>query len=192
MWESLVEIDQQIFRYINGSYFRKFDAFWLFVTRLEVWLPLYFSFFFFFFKKLPKRTSYVASIGIVLATVIAIGLTDLVKNYVERLRPNNEPVLMDSIYILQQPENFSFWSGHTAVSVTVSLFVYLVLNKFSPSKWWLLFFIWPLLFAFSRIFVGVHYPLDVFVGAMVGLTLGMLFYKLFNITINRLKYPTQG
>lgn len=54
MWEWLVELDQQIFRYINGSYFNRFDAFWLFVTRLETWLPLYITFFVLLIVKYPR------------------------------------------------------------------------------------------------------------------------------------------
>ncbi|WOI22762.1 phosphatase PAP2 family protein [Nonlabens ulvanivorans] len=190
MWEWLVELDQQIFRYINGSYFNRFDAFWLFVTSLETWLPLYITFFILLIVKLPKRLNYIASLTVIVATLTAIGLTDLVKNAVARLRPNNEPILLDSINILQRPENFSFWSGHTAVSMTVSLLMYLILSKYKKSKMWLLFFIWPLLFATSRIFVGVHYPLDVLVGALVGLFLGAVFYKLLMTLFNRLQHTT--
>ncbi len=179
MWESLIEIDQQFFKYINTSYLSKFESFWLFVTQLETWLPLYITFFFFLFKKLPKRLNLLAMAIMVIGTVTAIGLTDLVKNTVERLRPSNDPAMIDSIDILQRPESFSFWSGHTAVSVTVSLLVYLLLQRYAPTRWWQLFFIWPFLFAVSRIFVGVHYPLDVLVGAIVGIILAMLFYKIF-------------
>lgn len=159
MWEWLVELDQQIFTYINGSYFNRFDVFWLFVTRLETWLPLYITFFILLIVKLPKRLNYIASLTVIIATLTAIGLTDLVKNAVARLRPNNEPILLDSINVLQRPENFSFWSGHTAVSMTVSLLMFLILNNYTKSKWWLLFFIWPLLFATSRIFCRCALPI---------------------------------
>ena len=83
MWEWLVELDQQIFRYINGSYLSRFDAFWLFVTRLETWLPLYITFFILLIVKLPKRLNYIASLTVIIATLTAIGVTDLVKNAVE-------------------------------------------------------------------------------------------------------------
>jgi undecaprenyl-diphosphatase len=47
-------------------------------------------------------------------------------------------------------------------------------------KWVILFFIWPILFAMSRIYVGVHFPIDILVGTVVGLLSGLLFYKLYN------------
>lgn len=190
MWESLVEIDQHAFTFINSSWLNKFDSLWLFVTQLETWLPLYITFFILLFKLLPVKVNYLSIVTLIICTVTAIGLTGLVKNTVERIRPNNEPVLMDSIHILQHPENFSFWSGHTAVSMTVSIFVYLTLQRYHPSKWYWLIFIWPLLFASSRIFVGVHYPLDVLAGALVGLSLGFLFHKLFVKISQKLKYTT--
>lgn len=191
MWESLIELDQQVFKYINGSYFNRFESFWLFVTRLETWLPLYITFFILLFKLLPGRVNYLACLVIIVSTITSLQLTNLVKNQVQRLRPNNEPLIIDSIQILQKPESFSFWSGHTAVSVTVSLFVYLVLQHYKPSRWWLLFFIWPFLFAVSRIFVGVHYPGDVLVGALVGILLGTSFHKLFRNLAAKLEHTTQ-
>jgi undecaprenyl-diphosphatase len=102
----------------------------------------------------------------------------VVKNYIQRLRPNNDPSLTEVLNVLQKPLNFSFWSGHTAVSMAVTLFIYLLLNEQQPNKWYLLFFIWPLLFAVSRIINGVHFPSDVFVGAVVGSIIGYCSYKL--------------
>lgn len=188
MWESLVETDQQILKYINGSYLSRFDGFWLIVTQLETWLFLYVVFVYLLFKKLKKPNSFIAILGVFLATITSLGLTNWVKNSVERLRPNNEAGLIDSLQVLQYPESFSFWSGHTAVSVTVSVFVYLILKRYSPSRWWLLFFIWPILFSISRLFVGVHYPLDVLVGALVGVILALMLYKIIVSIFTRLEY----
>jgi undecaprenyl-diphosphatase len=46
-------------------------------------------------------------------------------------------------------------------------------------KWAAIFFIWPLLFAMSRIYVGVHFPIDLIVGALVGAFSAWLFYRLY-------------
>lgn len=178
MWEHLVQLDRDIFRYVNGLWIGQFTEFWLFVTEIEHWFPLYLLFFILLYKSMSWRKG-IASIGMVLTTaVFTLWLTNLVKNFVERLRPNNEPVLMDTINILQKPENFSFWSGHSAVSFAVTTIVVLLLQHYKPSRWYYLFYIWPITFAFSRLFVGVHYPADITVGMLVGLLTGFLFFKL--------------
>lgn len=122
--------------------------------------------------------------------LLTLSLTNLVKNGVARLRPNNEPVLMDSIQVLFKPANFSFWSGHSAVSFAVTTFVVLALRSKDRSKWILLFYIWPVTFALSRIFVGVHYPADVVVGMLVGLLLGWLSFSFFIRFTGRLQRTT--
>ncbi|KQC32650.1 hypothetical protein AAU57_04405 [Nonlabens sp. YIK11] len=178
MWEELVQLDRDIFSFINGLWIGRFTDFWLFVTQIEHWIPLYLFFFYLLYKSMSWRKG-LASIGMVLTTaVFTLWCTNFVKNNVERLRPNNEPMLMDSINILQKPENFSFWSGHSAVSFAATTIVVLLLQHYKPGKWYYLFYIWPIVFALSRIFVGVHYPADVTVGMIVGLLTGYAFYKL--------------
>ncbi|WP_124979483.1 phosphatase PAP2 family protein [Nonlabens xiamenensis] len=196
MWEQLVEIDQDIFRFINSLEIGRFQEFWLFITQIRYWIPLYFLFFYLLYRY-HKRNEGWLSIGALLSLVaITLFLTDWVKNMVERLRPNNEPMLMDSIIILQKPENFSFWSGHSAVSFAITTFVVFCLKRQGAQPWIYLFYLWPILFALSRIFVGVHYPADISVGMLVGLTLGyvgcVLFYKIldqFKLRDSRSDHP---
>lgn len=190
MWETLVQIDQSLLKYINSSFLSKYPSFWSLVTQLEFWLPLYIFFFFIFYKKLKKPAHYIAMMGIIITSASALGITRIVKNTVQRVRPNNDPLLMDHIQIIHDAHSYSFWSGHTAVSVTVTFFVYFVLQRDHPSRMWLLFFIWPLLFSISRLYVGVHYPLDVMVGALAGLFLATIYYKMFSKLLQRLEHTT--
>lgn len=178
MWEELLQLDHDLFTYINSSWLGQFDRFWVLVTSIENWIPLYVLFFYLLYKKFAKPFNFLLMSGIPVIAMGTLILTNLVKNHIQRLRPNNNPLLIETIKILQEPRNFSFWSGHTAVSMAVTLFVYILLNKQHPKKWYLLFFIWPLLFALSRIMNGVHFPSDVFVGAIVGSSIGYCSYKL--------------
>jgi undecaprenyl-diphosphatase len=50
-------------------------------------------------------------------------------------------------------------------------------------KWCWIFYVWPLLFALSRIYLGVHYPVDIIVGAIVGLLAAFAFYRLYKRVI---------
>ncbi|QJP33387.1 phosphatase PAP2 family protein [Nonlabens sp. Ci31] len=188
MLESLVEIDQDILRWVNGFWIGKFQFFWLFVTRIENWLLLYLFFFYLLFRKFQKPVNYIALLMLPLLVFVTLSLTNLVKNTVERLRPYNDPLLRDSIQVLQEPESFSFWSGHSAVSFAVTTFIILALRTKAMTKWVLLFYLWPVIFALSRVFIGVHYPGDIVVGMLVGFLLGWGCFMLFSKIEKRLQH----
>jgi undecaprenyl-diphosphatase len=112
----------------------------------------------------------------VVAFIATMGFTFLVKTMFLRLRPNNQPELQDLIRILQSPTNYSFFSGHASSSFVVATFVVLCIKE--KYKWIYAIYIWPILFVMSRIYVGVHYPSDLIVGAMVGILFAHIFYRL--------------
>ena len=80
------------------------------------------------------------------------------------------------IRILQKPNNYSFFSGHASSSFAITTFVALVLKE--KTRWIFAAYLWPLIFVMSRIYVGVHYPSDIFIGALVGTVFAFIFYKL--------------
>jgi len=106
-----------------------------------------------------------------------LGLTEVVKMTFDRVRPSNNGELQSYLRILQTPDDYSFFSGHAAVSITITLFVIFTLRQ--RFKWVWLFLIWPFLFCWSRIYVGVHYPSDIIVGIIVGSILGYTLFRLF-------------
>ena len=105
-----------------------------------------------------------------------LGITDLTKEFVARLRPNNNEEIKTIIRILRSPSSYSFFSGHASSSFSITTLVFLFLRP--KYNWAWVLFVWPLLFATSRIYLGVHYPIDIIVGAIVGILSVLLFYKL--------------
>lgn len=176
--EQLAQWDSELLVWLNGLEIGRYKQFWLLITHIENWIPLYLLFLVLFLVALSRKRAIITTIFTVLVLLTALGLTDFVKQFVGRLRPNNTPELAESLHILQTPMDYSFWSGHAAVSFAVTLFVVWVLRAWS--KWIYLVFIWPLLFATSRIFAGVHYPSDIFVGACVGFFIAVLYHRLYS------------
>lgn len=177
MLDKLLEWDRDTFVYLNNLGIEEYDLFWTTITNFPTWIPLFILFIVLVFFKYPKKEAFFVLLMIVL-TIIFVGVaTDLTKNYVARLRPNNTEEINTIIRILKSPNTYSFFSGHAASSFAITTSVVLFLRR--RFKWSWVFYLWPLLFASSRIFVGVHYPVDIIVGTMVGITCAILFYKAY-------------
>ncbi|MAZ27512.1 MAG: phosphatase PAP2 family protein [Cytophagaceae bacterium] len=186
MWEQLAEWDRKLFVFLNNLGVDDYDNFWIFITQINHWIPLYLIFFGLFFYSFSWKKAILSILFTLISLAAVVSFTQFVKIQVARLRPNNEPLLEDLIRVLQKPTNFSFFSGHAASSFAVTTFVVLVLRKKHP--WVFAFYIWPVLFAMSRIFVGVHYPSDILVGAGVGVSMASLFYYFYKKTCLKLNY----
>lgn len=177
MLEKLLQWDRDTFVYLNSLGIEKYDGFWSTVTNIATWIPLFVLFLVLVFVKFPKKDALHKFLTVLGLVVFVTAITHLTKISVARLRPNNTEEINTLIRILKSPTDYSFFSGHASSSFSITMLMYLFLRK--KLKWAILFFIWPILFTVSRIYVGVHFPIDIIVGAIVGLLSGWLFYALY-------------
>ncbi len=177
MLEKLQEWDRQLFVFLNNLGIERYDTFWIFVTNPSHWIPLYILFFALFFIAYNWKKAVFTSLFLLASVFTTWGFTNLVKGFFTRLRPNNNPDLADLIRVLQEPTNYSFFSGHSSTSFCATTFVVLALRD--KWKWIYIAYIWPFIFVLSRIYVGVHYPGDILVGMIVGILMAILFHKLY-------------
>ncbi len=190
MFEKLLEWDRATFIYLNNLGVENYDTFWTTVTNFPTWIPLFILFIVLIFLKYPKREAFFILLTIIFLIVFISVATDVTKDYFERLRPNNDSGVNTLIRILKTPITYSFFSGHAASSFSITTVMVLFLRR--RFKWSWLFYIWPILFASSRIFVGVHYPLDIIVGALVGILTAIAFYKMYTnliVPYKKLNHP---
>lgn len=178
MLEALLKWDRETFVYLNNLGLEKYDVFWSAITNIATWTPLFLLFIVLFFVKYPKKEALNKLITVLSLILFVMVITNLTKIGVARLRPNNDLGINTLIRILKSPTDYSFFSGHASSSFSITTLMVLLLWK--KAKWALLFFVWPILFCMSRIYVGVHFPLDIIVGAIIGILSGILFYKLHN------------
>lgn len=176
---------------LNGMGTESWDQFWLLATNQLSWIPLYLLFLYLGFKSMDWKKGLALVILAAILVTFSDQFTVFLKDFFERLRPNRDPSINGIIRILKNNKSFSFVSGHATTSMAVSLFMYLTFKKNYPYTY--LFFIWPLMFAYSRIYIGVHFPLDVLCGALLGVGIGYAFYlislKVFAYIDLRSKQP---
>ena len=117
----------------------------------------------------------------ILSMIILVAFSDqftnFIKNTTQRLRPNNDPEINNLLRTLIKPQSFSFMSGHATTSTFFIIYTTLLLKGKYKYIYLLLFF--PVLFSYSRLYLGVHFPLDIFTGITVGTILGNLYFTLY-------------
>ncbi len=179
MLEKILSLDTQLFIYLNSLGSETYDGLWLIITKQTSWTPFFLLLLYLIFKKLgTKQTLYLLLFVAILITCTD-QITNLFKYGFQRLRPCSDPAINTKIRIIKSSATFSFFSGHASNTMAVATFLYLTLKRYFKYLGFL--FLWPLIFAYSRIYLGLHYPLDIICGYLFGLTMGFLMFKLYQI-----------
>ncbi len=173
-FQKILDYDTQVFLYLNGFFNDFFDTIMLMVTRKETWLPFYAVILYFFIKNYRSK-SLLIIVFLALTILASDQISVFIKEMVGRLRPVYNPAIEHMVHnVLRKGAKYGFVSSHAANSFAILIFTARIFKNWRYS---LLMSFWALLFCYSRIYSGVHYPLDILGGAVLGWLLGTFFFK---------------
>jgi undecaprenyl-diphosphatase len=172
----LDQYDQQLFLALNGIHSTWLDPVMWAISTKYLWYPLYLVLIYFIILK-RKKDVWITLIAITIMIILSDQLADLVKENMQRLRPTHNPDISFLVHTLKgyTGGDFGFVSSHASNAFAVAGFTAFFFNR----KWFtILILLWAFLVSYSRIYLGVHYPLDVIGGGLLGLSIGVFMYHL--------------
>jgi undecaprenyl-diphosphatase len=181
MLEWLSNIDKQVFFAINGYHTQFLD--WLMWQGSSKTLAaiVYISIAYLLVKQFGRRGWI-----IIAAAGLLFGISDqaatITKKSTQRLRPTHNPETVAQVNTVADYKGgkYGFYSGHASNSFALCTFAFFLLRRRLKGAY--LLFAFAFLTSYSRIYLGVHYPFDILMGAGMGMMLGLLFYVIVTKT----------
>jgi len=178
MVESILHYDEQLFVFFNSLGSPTWDGMWLFITSKYSSIPLYAVLLYLIFKQFGWKNTLIIMLLVAVMIAATDQLANLFKHSFQRPRPCQEDHLKEIIrFIAPRCGRYGYFSAHAASAMALAVFVGLLLkNKRNYLLHFMLF--WAAIVGYSRIYLGVHYPLDVVTGFAIGGIIGFLFYNI--------------
>jgi len=179
MIDQLLQYDSDLFLFLNNLGNESWDALWLFITNKFSSIPLYAVLLYLVWKKFNWKVTLLTLICAALMITATDQLANLFKYVLfQRPRPCGVEELQSQMrFVAERCGRYGYFSAHAASSMAAAVFLGLLLKKWFKYLPFLLLF-WAAIVAYSRIYLGVHYPLDIITGMFFGAIIGTLFFKL--------------
>ena len=177
MIEELVKYDTELFLFLNKLGNTSLDGFWRIVTEKWSSIPIYAVLLYLIYKHYGLKGTLIILVSVALMITATDQLSNLFKHGIKRPRPCQVESLRETMrYVAERCGRYGYFSAHAASSMAAAVFLGLSLKKWYVYLPFLLLF-WSAVVAYSRIYLGVHYPLDIITGMLIGGLLGWGFYK---------------
>ncbi len=188
-WQQMQPFDTWLLTHINQDWSSSLlDTVLPFMRETLFWIPLYLFLVLFVAANFKAKGLWWLLGFILTAAVSDIISSQIIKQYVMRVRPCQDASVSQHIrfFVNYCPQNSSFTSSHACSHFAQAMFFSLTLRSVI-GKWVGLFFAWAFIIAYTQVYVGVHYPFDVFCGGLLGCGIGFATGKTFNNKIGILR-----
>ncbi len=176
MIEAIESIDRALFLTINGAHSPFMDqVMWVISNDFFIY-PFIAIFLFATFKYISGKQTAMLLLGIGFCVATADLSTNMIKHAVKRYRPSHNIELKDKVHTVNDYKGgqYGFFSSHAANTMAITLLMFLNSAGIFKRKYAWFMFMLPLLIGYSRIYLGVHYPLDIITGFVNGIIVALL------------------
>lgn len=178
MLDQLLHLDTEFFLFLNNMGSEPWDGLWLFITHKFSSLPIYIFMLYLIYRHYGLKGTLVVVVCVALMITATDQIASLFKYGIRRPRPCQVEELKGFMrFVASGCGRYGYFSAHAASSMAAAVFLGLSLQKWYKYLPFLLL-VWAILTGYSRIYLGVHYPLDVISGMAFGGLTGWLFYLL--------------
>ena len=188
--EEIILEDKQAMIFLNNLGSSTFDPFWILVSEKWFWIPLYIIFLYFLYKNFNKKSLFYILLFVALGITASDQIANIFKFGFERLRPCHDPSLEGLLREVKCGGKFGFYSAHSSNSFFVATYLTMLLGKKIKQLPYFLF-VWAAIVADSRVYLGMHFPGDIIVGAIMGILLALFFGTLAKKVIKKSEVTTQ-
>lgn len=172
----IADWDKEVFLFINSQHVSWLDPVMLALSSFTTWVSVCILIVLYMLYK-GGRWKIMAPLFMLLTIGINSGVNHLIKLIIARPRPLQVEAWQGIIHAIEEYEtSYSFFSAHSSNSFSMAVFSLLYFRNKTYSY---LILIWATLVAYSRIYVGKHYPVDVLCGIAFGIMMGFVCFKLF-------------
>ena len=188
--EEIILEDKQAMIFLNNLGSSTFDPFWILVSEKWFWIPLYVIFLYFLYKNFNKKSLFYILLFVALGITASDQIANIFKFGFERLRPCHDPSLDGLLREVKCGGKFGFYSAHSSNSFFVATYLTILLGKKIKQLPYFLF-VWAAIVAYSRVYLGMHFPGDIIIGAIMGILLALFFGTLAKKVIKKSEATTQ-
>ena len=178
---SIIELDRELLSFFNQNDNLLMDGVIKTLTSGITWIPLYLSLFYMVVKNNETMGQIFFIVGGVLLSIMLSGGVDdlIIKPLVARPRPLNDlatKYVVDTVYGVSSNQ-FSFFSAHAANTFALATFMALLVRSGILNFG---LFVWAAINAYTRLYLGMHYPSDILVGTLWGMISGAIAYFVYS------------
>lgn len=187
-WQHIQPLDKWLITHINQNWGNVvFDTVLPYFRETLFWIPLYLFLMLFVILNFKVKGVWWI-IGVALAAALSdIISSQIIKQHIMRVRPCQDADVAGQLrfFINYCPQSSSFTSSHATTYFAQGVFMFSTLRSVI-GRWSWLFIVWAATIAYTQVYVGVHYPFDVFCGALLGSGIGFAITKMFHKQIGLL------